>query len=56
MGWRSEDVYIVAMKRFVTLNDPSAILAQKSKYCAALWSLSGTSLMMRNDTNGTLYI
>ena len=33
----------------VTSNEPLAMRLQKSKYCDALWSLRGTSLMMRND-------
>ena len=46
--------YRLSRKALVTLNDPSAILAQKSKYCCALVSFSGTSLMMRKDMNGVL--
>ena len=46
--------YRLSKKALVTLNDPSAILAQKSKYCCALVSFSGTSLMMRKDMNGVL--
>ena len=41
--------YRLSRKALVTLNDPSAIFAQKSKYCCALVSFRGTSLMMRKE-------
>ena len=43
---------IFCRKALVTPKLPSAIRLQKSKYWAALWSLSGTSLMMRNEMKG----
>ena len=46
--------YRLSKKALVTLNEPSAILAQKSKYCCALVSFSGTSLMMRKEMKGVL--
>ena len=47
-------VYRLSRKALVTLNEPSAIFAQKSKYICALVSFSGTSLMMRKEMNGVL--
>ena len=40
----------------MTLKLPSAIRFQKSKYCEASVSLSGTSLIILNDTKGVLYL
>ena len=46
-------LYSFFKNSFVTLNDPSARRFQKSKYCEASVSLSGMSLMIRKEMNGT---
>ena len=54
-GQPMRDVTIeVEGKQTIYTNEPSAILAQKSKYCCALVSFSGTSLLMRKEMKGVL--